>query len=280
MIARWRMVMGLALLAGGAVGTGLVITNSTAVSAIVSTMVLPGDARAVALDERTKHTFVVDDPSQGAGATPGRVYVLDTRTGTVLQTVTVGRAPDFALVDERTGRVFVLNFGSGTVSVLDTDRGTLLRTTRVALGPNAAGVDEQTGRVFVSSLSPRGVHGLVQVLDARSGRLLGSVPVGAYPGVFAVDERTGHVFIVSNESTRMLDATSGRLLRIIPASGKCSLHWPYPSRPHCRRYTVEPCLCRPLHQFDPRHRDGARRPQWPAAEHGAPGLRCPRSGRG
>jgi DNA-binding beta-propeller fold protein YncE len=227
-MTHWRMVMGLALLVGGAVGVGLVITNSTAGSAIVSTLVLPGDARAVALDERTKHTFVVDDPSQGTGATPGRVYVLDTRTGTVLHTVTVGRTPDFALVDERTGRVFVLNYGSGTVSVLNADSGTVVRTTRVALGPNAAGVDEQTGRVFVSRFSPNGlddlvpngVNGVVQVLDARSGRLLASVPVGAYPGVFAVDERTGHVVIVfSNVSTRMLDATSGRLLRIIPASG-------------------------------------------------------------
>jgi DNA-binding beta-propeller fold protein YncE len=156
MMTRWRMVMGLALLVGGAVGIGLVITDSTVGSVIVSTMALPGDTHAVALDKRTTHTFVVDDPSRGAGAAPGRVYVLDTRTGTVLHTVTVGRAPDFALVDERTGRVFVLSYGSGTVSVLDTDSGTVLRTTCVALGPNAARVDEQTGRVFVSGLSLRG----------------------------------------------------------------------------------------------------------------------------
>jgi YVTN family beta-propeller protein len=177
-MTHWRMVMGLALLVGGAVGIGLVITNSTAGGAIVSTMVLPGDARAVALDERTKHTFVVDDPSQGAGAAPGRVYVLDTRTGTVLHTVTVGRAPDFALVDERTGRVFVLNYGSGTVSVLDTDSGTVLRTTRVALGPNAAGVDEQTGRVFVSSLSPRGSMVLSRFSTPRAVGSWGASPSG------------------------------------------------------------------------------------------------------
>jgi DNA-binding beta-propeller fold protein YncE len=74
------------------------------------------------VDERTRHLFVIsagpkNKLGQSIGA--GHVTLLDGRTGAIVLTIRVGRAPGPAAVDTRTERVFVANQGDGTVSVLN-----------------------------------------------------------------------------------------------------------------------------------------------------------------
>jgi YVTN family beta-propeller protein len=76
---------------------------------------------AMAVDARRHHLLVTNVgamDSAGNPLGPGRVSVLDTRSGAVLRTVPVGLAPGDVAVDERAGRAFVLNLG-GTVHVTD-----------------------------------------------------------------------------------------------------------------------------------------------------------------
>jgi YVTN family beta-propeller protein len=76
---------------------------------------------AMAVDARHQHLLVTNVgamDSAGNPLGPGRVSVLDTRSGTVLRTVPVGLAPGDVAVDERAGRALVLNLG-GTVHVPD-----------------------------------------------------------------------------------------------------------------------------------------------------------------
>src|SRR5205823_5658199 len=60
-----------------------------------------------ALDERTQRHFVLTYPVYRPG--PGRVSVLDARTGSIVRTTPVGLNPGALAVDALTDRVFVAN---------------------------------------------------------------------------------------------------------------------------------------------------------------------------
>ena len=75
----------------------------------------------MAVDARHAHLLVTNVGAMdrmGTPLGPGRVSVLDTRSGAVRRTVPVGIAPGDVAVDERAGRALVLNLG-GTVHVTD-----------------------------------------------------------------------------------------------------------------------------------------------------------------
>lgn len=218
------MAVGLVVLTLLTVGTvvWVLFRHSNPNSPVVGIITLLGDGRAIALDTRTGRVFVANDPTPRTGKRRGYVSVFDARTGALLRTVTVGRGPSSVVVSERFGRVFVVNAASGSVSVLDARSGLPLRTIAVGLGPSAIAIDDRSHRVFVSALRSNGglLGGMIQLLDAASGRPLRSVGVGDYPGIIGVDEQTNRAFVVfPGDATRMLDATSGQVISIIPVAG-------------------------------------------------------------
>jgi len=173
------------------------------------------------------------------------VSALDAWTGRLLYTVPSGGASQQVVVNTRTGRIFVSNWGDfavsprrpdvdvfkggNTVTVIDTRTGRHVGTIHVNGNPSAMAVDERTGRVFVYSDGDGfpGYTKLVSTLDGASGRLLRAVVVAHDPrgpnmpsqgaGDIVVDDQSGHVFVSSAyaDSVSMLDATSGRLLRTV-----------------------------------------------------------------
>jgi DNA-binding beta-propeller fold protein YncE len=73
------------------------------------------------VDSRRGHLIVTipgDDDRAAASTTPGRVAVLDERTGTLLRSIVVGPAPVSVAVDDATGHIVVLTVG-GQVPVPD-----------------------------------------------------------------------------------------------------------------------------------------------------------------
>ena len=117
----------------------------------------------VTVDAAHGHVFVAgEQPDANGNPTgPGRVSMLDARSGALLRTITVGGDPSAMAIDTRAGRVFVASVGRvdpmrqdlplerGSISVLDARTGALLRTVSVGVAPRAIVVDEQTGRAFV-----------------------------------------------------------------------------------------------------------------------------------
>jgi YVTN family beta-propeller protein len=178
---------------------------------------------AVAVDARRSRAFVVNSNTAvyGSAYGPGTVSVLDTRTGALLRTVTVGTVPATLAVDERTDRVFVANAEEDTVSVLDAARGRVVRTVTAGLGPSVIGVDMTWGRVFVGNAG----SGTVQALDAASGRVLRVVTVGSSgqgPVSGLVDAADGRVFVTAGGYSAgplsILDAHTGSALRSAPSA--------------------------------------------------------------
>ena len=83
-----------------------------------------GYAAAIAVDERTGHTFVASTQHEPTGLAhlTTTVYVIDTRRGQVLRHFTVGTGPPAVAVDEQAEQVYVANGGDNTVSILDAAR--------------------------------------------------------------------------------------------------------------------------------------------------------------
>jgi len=194
-------------------------------------------AAAMTVDPRAGRVVVMNQDKS--------VSVLDARTGQLLYTVPSGGASQQVVVNTRTGRIFVSNWGNfavsprrpdvdmfkggATITVLDTRSGRHVGTIHVNGNPSAMAVNERTGRVFVYSDGDGfpGYTKLASTLDGTSGRLLRAVVVAHDPhgqhmpsqgaGHIVVDEQSGHVFVSSAyaDSVSMLDATSGRLLRTV-----------------------------------------------------------------
>ncbi len=173
---------------------------------------------AVALAPEAGRVFVlsrgaVDATDNPLG--PGTVSALDAATGAAVGVVDVGIDPFAVAVDERAGRVFVVNRNpNGTVSVLDARDGHLLQNVRVGSWPQAIAVDEGTGKVLVANRGPTPGPGSVTVFDAYQGTVLGEIEVGAYPAAIAMDSRLGLAF-VANFLGNTVSVLSTRDLRIV-----------------------------------------------------------------
>lgn len=192
---------------------------------------------AVAVDPQTARVFVggpvtpdgMDVAAWQHGAASGRIGVLDSRSGALVQTVGVAAAPVALAVNRRTARVFAALQDENMVGMLDARSGRLLRTVAVGLMPAALAVDERRGRVFVANAG----DGTLSVLDARTGALLQTRPLahkaGALttPDAIAVDAARDRVYVtawgrldragVSTESGLLfvLDARDGAVRRTI-----------------------------------------------------------------
>lgn len=91
---------------------------------VVRDMVLggAGDAISATLDRRRGRAFVANMDMPDVTTTVNTLTVLDTRSGRVLHTMTLGQGPPVVAVDERTERLFVVNGADNTVSVFDASR--------------------------------------------------------------------------------------------------------------------------------------------------------------
>ncbi len=207
-------------------GGGSVGVVDTRTGRLLTTITVGTNPQVVAVDEQTSRAFVLD---AGYGGVRYTVSVLDTRGDTLLRTVPLtGGRPDAVALDGRTGHVFVVNAGLvgrlgaatglGSVTMLDARSASVVRTTRVGSNPTSIAADELTGRVFVvNSGATIASPGSVSVLDATTGAVLTTVSAGRGAGVVMVDEGTGRAFVAGGNAVRVLDARTGRVLRITPA---------------------------------------------------------------
>lgn len=137
-----------------------------------------------------------------------------------VRTVLAGEDPGGAVVDERTGRVYV-----GTrdgIDVLDGRTGATVQAIHTGDDSDVAAVDGRAGRIFAASCCVNGGDAL-DILDMRHGRLLRrmAIKTGGAPLPLVVDEQTGRTFLLETEDDSrvqvdVVDTRSGRLLRHVP----------------------------------------------------------------
>lgn len=194
----------------------LALVCDAATGRLLQTILTQGAPRSVAVDERTRHAFVV--------TARGSVLMLDAASGTTVRTFTLGDTMSLSgvAVDPATGHVFVTGFDTASYAgqVLILDAATGARLGRVAVGPDPTSVAVAGDRVLVvhSRFGNGAVYGdgSVSILDARSGRVLHAVDV-TDPWGMAVDGRRGLAYITDEDNAvHVLDLRSGAVMRTQP----------------------------------------------------------------
>jgi len=156
--------------------TGAISTVLSATGRVVRTTRMPAGGIDMVAIAATKRVFVFHG---------GQVGVLNAASGRLVGTRTIGRVFDYgpAVVDQRSGRVFLSNGRTNSVAVLDGLTGRVVRNVRVGVNPTLPAVDERAGsagQVRVWSIGPISASGgsgagTTAILDGRSGALVQTV---------------------------------------------------------------------------------------------------------
>jgi DNA-binding beta-propeller fold protein YncE len=147
------------------------------------------DADGVIYDPASKRVFVMSGETKTA-------TVIDAKTGTVVKSVDLGGAPEFAVADGK-GTIFINLEDMAETVALDAQSLTVKSRWPVAPagGPTAIAMDRAHRRLFVAGRNPQ----MLVVLDADTGKAIQSFPITAGADADAYDPETGLVFVSTRE---------------------------------------------------------------------------------
>ncbi len=150
----------------------------------------------------------------------GTVSEINSATGIVLRTITVGYFPDAIKVDS-SGNVWVANFGCNTVSEISRPRETV-RTIPVGPNPIAMAVDS-SGNVWVANHASSTCNGhmcfTISEINGSTGTVLRSITVGQSPQAVAADS-SGNVWLaIGGGKDNGYLHVRGKVLEINSATG-------------------------------------------------------------
>jgi YVTN family beta-propeller protein len=139
------------------------------------------------------------------------VSVIDGIKNTKIATIPVGVWPE--AMGEYSGKIYVLNFDSGTVSVIDELKNTKIATIPVGEEPEAIG-GAIGGKIYVANFGSN----TVSVIDWFNNTKIATIPVGAGPIAIGVDELYDTVYVANSgdDSVSVINGTDNTKIATIP----------------------------------------------------------------
>jgi YVTN family beta-propeller protein len=125
------------------------------------------------------------------------VSVVDTATGIVARTITVGTAPTAVTASPDERFVYVANSGSGNVTVIDTTTNTVKATVKVGSSPQDVAVNPAGTRLYVANAG----SGTVSVINTSTNKVVATVKVGSGPTAVAVNPNGRYVYVACSNGT-------------------------------------------------------------------------------
>jgi len=147
------------------------------------------DADCVIYDPASKRVFAMNgDPHSST--------VIDAKSGSVVGTIELGGAPEFAVADGR-GTVYVNMEDKNEVVAIDSRTLTIKSRWPVAPAgrPTALAMDINHQRLFSAGRNPQ----ILVVMDADSGKVIQSFPISAGVDAAAYEPETGLLFASTRE---------------------------------------------------------------------------------
>jgi DNA-binding beta-propeller fold protein YncE len=147
------------------------------------------DADSVTYDPVSKRVFAMNGE-------PHSCTVIDAKSGTVVKTIDLGGAPEFAVADGR-GTVFVNLEDKNEVVAVDSRTLTVKSHWPVAPagGPTALAIDLKHRRLFSAGRNPQ----KLVVIDADNGKVIQSFPISSGVDAAAYEPGTGLIFASTRE---------------------------------------------------------------------------------
>jgi len=222
------------VVAGVLVATGMVMVATRPDVAQGWTLRLSGDvqvgtagdsAALVALDPARHHAFVI---ANFPPASPSHLSLIDTQTGTLIRTTTVGFNARAVMVDGPADRAFVVNDArGGSIMMLDRTTGIALQSFPLhGVAPQAAFLDDHAGRLVLRMEAARfhgigvygvGPEGLRLQVRVRVPTTADTLPYGDSATGDAVAHRA---FVATSECDASGNVTGGSVQVIDTTTGK------------------------------------------------------------
>ena len=122
-----------------------------------------------------------------------------TAAQTVVTTIPVGTAPDWATVDRLTNLIYVVNVGDSTVSVIDGSTNTVVATDPVANFPQAATVNSSLNRIYVGDF---GSANQLSIINGRTNQVIQrAISKSSVVTGIAANSATGSVYMCNTPNT-------------------------------------------------------------------------------
>ena len=133
--------------------------------------------------------------------------VFDAKTGEVRATIPLPGKPEFAVFDEKAGRIYNNIEDTNQLVAIDPATHAVVATWPIAPGEEASGLalDPATHRLFVGCS-----NNLMLMVDATNGKVLASVPIGPGVDANAFDPGTGLAFASSGDGTLTVARPEGK----------------------------------------------------------------------
>ena len=161
-----------------------------------TTIPLPGSPFATAVSANGSRLYV--------GTTTDRVYVINTATRAIIDSVDVGSYPNGIVLSSEGSRYWVANAYSGTVTEVNASTNDVTRTFQVDGVPQDVAVTRDGRRLFVSNEG-----GWIDVIDLQTGTI--GEPVELDAGAFGM-------VITPDQSQLLVALSGGSAVRVISTS--------------------------------------------------------------
>jgi YVTN family beta-propeller protein len=135
------------------------------------------------------------------------VSIINTATGAVVATVSVGTTPTGVAITPNGSAVYVTNAGSNTVSIINTITRKVTATVSVGSGPNGVAITPNGAHAYVAN----GASGTVSIVNPVTQKVTATVSVGSTP--------TG-VAITPNGSAVYVNTVSQKVTATVPVGTK------------------------------------------------------------
>ncbi len=190
--------LGRAFVSNGREGTASIVDLKTL--RIVGAVKTGENPDAILYEPVHKEVYAFNGRSKSA-------TVFDARTGEVRATIPLPGKPEFAVFDEKAGRVYNNIEDTSQLVAIDTTKHAVVATWPIAPGEEASGLafDPAGRRLFVGCHNER-----MLMVDAANGKVLASVPIGPGVDANAFDPGTGLAFASSSDGTLTVAQPEGR----------------------------------------------------------------------
>jgi YVTN family beta-propeller protein len=162
------------------------------------------------IDTGSNPDAVVYEPRHGEvyvfNHTGNSVTVINAKAATVSATIQLEGTPEFAVVDEKAGRIYCNIEDKSEVAVIAADKHEVLAYWSLAPGEGPSGIalDAPHHRLF------SGCHNnMMTMLDTETGKVVGNVPIGTGVDGCAFDDSTQLVFASCGDGTTTIAKEEG-----------------------------------------------------------------------
>jgi DNA-binding beta-propeller fold protein YncE len=170
-------------------GTGKVVIFDLKTLKPVGEAKADEDADCVIYDPASKRVFAMNGD-------PHSATVIDAKTGTVVGTIDLGGAPEFAVADGK-GTVYVNLENKSELVAIDAQKLTVKSRWSVSPAgePTALALDQEHRRLFSAGRNPQ----MLVIMDSDNGHIIQSFPISAGVDAAAFEPETGLLFASTRE---------------------------------------------------------------------------------